>query len=99
VAGRASLRCRTDAELERFSKVFWFTVEYGVLWQDNELKAWGAGLLSSYGEIEVFREADILPWDLERMGRLDYDITRYQPVLFAADSFHHLVEALTDHWS
>jgi phenylalanine-4-hydroxylase len=99
VAGRASLRCRTDEALERFSKLFWFTVEFGVLWQDDELKAWGAGLLSSYAEIEVFREADILPWDLERMERLDYDITRYQPVLFAATSFDHLVDELTAHWS
>jgi phenylalanine-4-hydroxylase len=98
LAGRASLRCDDEA-LERFSKVFWFTVEFGVVWQGDELKAWGAGLLSSYGEIEVFREADALAWDLERMARLDYDITRYQPVLFAADSFDHLVAALTDHWS
>jgi phenylalanine-4-hydroxylase len=99
LAGRASLRCRTDEELERFSKVFWFTVEYGVLWQDDELKAWGAGLLSSYGEIEVFRGADILAWDLERMARTDYDITHDQPVLFAADSFDHLVRELTELWS
>jgi phenylalanine-4-hydroxylase len=107
LAGRASLRCRTDEELERFSKVFWFTVEFGVLWQagegggehSDELKAWGAGLLSSYAEIEVFREADIQAWDLERMGRLEYDITHYQPVLFAADSFDHLVDELTAHWT
>jgi phenylalanine-4-hydroxylase len=98
LAGKASLRCRTDEELERFSKVFWFTVEYGVLWQGDELKAWGAGLLSSYGEIEVFRAADLLPWDLERMACTDYDITHYQPVLFAADSFDHLVTELTEHW-
>jgi phenylalanine-4-hydroxylase len=101
-AGRASLRCRTDEGLEFFSRVFWFTVEFGVLWQpdeagsehSDELRAWGAGLLSSYGEIEVFRAADILPWDLERMGRLDYDITRYQPVLFAAGSFARMAEDL-----
>ena len=99
VAGRASLRCRTDEELERFSKLFWFTVEFGVLWQGDELKAWGAGLLSSYAEIEVFREADVLAWDLERMERLEYDITHYPPVLFAADSFDHAVGALTEHWA
>jgi phenylalanine-4-hydroxylase len=98
LAGWASLRCRTDEELERFSKVFWFTVEFGVVWQADELKAWGAGLLSSYGEIEVFRAADVLTWDLERMGRTEYDITRYQPVLFAAESFDRLVADLTEHW-
>jgi phenylalanine-4-hydroxylase len=99
LAGKASLRCRTDEELERFSKVFWFTVEFGVLWEGDELKAWGAGLLSSYAEIEVFRSADVLAWDLERMTRTEYDITHYQPVLFAAASFDHLVEQLTAHWT
>ncbi len=94
VAGHASLRAATDAALERFSKVFWFTLEFGVVWEDGELRAYGAGLLSSYGEIEEFRSAEIRPWDLDQMGTLDYDITRYQPVLFAAPSFAAMVEDL-----
>ena len=65
-----------------------------VLWQDGDLLAYGAGLLSSYAEIEVFRLAEVRPWDLRTMGRLDYDITQYQPVLFAAPSFDWLVETL-----
>ena len=93
-AGHASVRAATDEALERFSKVFWFTLEFGVVWEDGELKAYGAGLLSSYGEIEEFRSAEIRPWDLDQMGTLDYDITRYQPVLFAAPSFGAMVEDL-----
>src|SRR5215510_11143306 len=93
-AGHASVRAGTDEALERFSKVFWFTLEFGVVWEDGELKAYGAGLLSSYGEIEEFRSAEIRPWDLDEMGTLDYDITRYQPVLFAAPSFGAMVEDL-----
>lgn len=99
LAGRASRRCRTDEELERFSKVFWFTVEFGVVWEGDRLKAWGAGLLSSFGEIEVFRAADVLGFDVGRMARTEYDITQYQPVLFAAASFDDAVAALTEHWS
>ena len=94
-AGKASLRATTDGALDFFSKVFWFTLEFGVLHEDGELKAYGAGLLSSYGEIEVFRDAEIRPWDIVRMGTLDYDITRYQPVLFAAESFDRMVDDLT----
>lgn len=94
-AGHASLACRTDAELESFSKVFWFTVEFGVLWEGDELKAYGAGLLSSFAELELFRSAEIRPWDLEAMSWLDYDITHYQPVLFAASSFDDMVRDLT----
>jgi phenylalanine-4-hydroxylase len=93
-AGAASLRATSDAALDFFSKVFWFTLEFGVVWEDGELRAYGAGLLSSYGEIEEFRNAEIRPWDIARMGTLDYDITHYQPVLFAAESFDRMVEDL-----
>jgi phenylalanine-4-hydroxylase len=95
LAGQASRRAETDAALDFFSKVFWFTLEFGVVWEDGELRAYGAGLLSSYGEIEEFRRAEIRPWDLAQMGTLDYDITRYQPVLFAAESFDRMVDDLS----
>jgi len=96
VAGRASVRVADhDDKLLFFSKVFWFSLEFGVLHEDGELKAYGAGLLSSFGEIDVFRAAEIRPWDIEQMGTLDYDITKYQPVLFAAESFDRMVHDLT----
>ena len=95
LAGQASRRAETDAALDFFSKVFWFTLEFGVVWEDGELRAYGAGLLSSYGEIEEFRRAETRPWDLAQMGTLDYDITRYQPVLFAAESFDRMVDDLS----
>jgi phenylalanine-4-hydroxylase len=90
-AGEASRRAEGDAALEFFSRVFWFTLEFGVLRADGELRAYGAGLLSSYGEIEDFRDAEIRPFDIAAMGTTSYDITRYQPVLFAASSFDQLV--------
>ena len=52
------------------------------------------GLLSSFGEIEAFRSARSV-LHLQAMGTLDYDITRYQPVLFAAESFDRLIDELT----
>jgi phenylalanine-4-hydroxylase len=89
-AGRASLRATTDASLDVFSHVFWFTLEFGVLHENGAVKAYGAGLLSSYGEIELFRDAEIRPWDLRAMATQEYDITHYQPVLFAAASFEQM---------
>ena len=94
VAGHASLRASTDISLGVFSRIFWFTLEFGVVYQDGELKAYGAGLLSSYGEIETFRAAEIRSWDLSVMARQDYDITHYQPVLFAAASFEQMLTDL-----
>jgi phenylalanine-4-hydroxylase len=92
-AGRASRRADDDA-LEFFSRVFWFSLEFGVLWEDGQLRAYGAGLLSSYGELQAFRQAEIRPLDIEAMGTLAYDITHYQPVLFAAGSFDEMVAVL-----
>ena len=95
-AGEASLRATSDEALAYFSKVFWFTLEFGVVWEHGELRTYGAGLLSSYGEIEAFREAEIRTWDIREMGTLDYDITTYQPVLYAAPSFEFVVNELGD---
>src|SRR5680860_218567 len=74
--------------------VFWFTIEFGVLYEEGELRAYGAGILSSYGEIDEFRSMEIRPIDYMEMGALEYDITHYQPVLYAAESMGHLVESL-----
>lgn len=95
LAGQASLRARSPEALERFSKVFWFTIEFGVVREDGELRAYGAGILSSFGELDSFREAEIRQWDVDEMACTPYDITHYQPVLFAASSFPEMVERLS----
>jgi phenylalanine-4-hydroxylase len=94
LAGLAAQRVETDAALQFLADVFWFTIEFGVLREDGELRAYGAGILSSYGEIEEFRHMEIRPLDFHAMGTLEYDITHYQPVLFAAESFTHLIDAV-----
>jgi phenylalanine-4-hydroxylase len=94
LAGQASLRAESASAHDFFSRVFWFTLEFGVLYEDGSLKAYGAGLLSSFGEIDVFDRAEIRPWDLRAMGTLAYDITHYQPVLFAASSFDEMADSL-----
>jgi len=89
-AGRAWLRARTPEAKDFFSRVFWFSLEFGVVLEAGEPKAYGAGLLSSFGEIESFRQAEIRPFDLAAMGSEPYDITHYQHVLFAAPSFEQV---------
>ncbi|MDQ3827291.1 MAG: hypothetical protein M3325_16795 [Actinomycetota bacterium] len=59
-------------------------------YEDGAVKAYGAGLLSSFGEMETFRDAEIRSWDLKVMAAQSYDITHYQPVLFAAASFEQM---------
>jgi phenylalanine-4-hydroxylase len=95
LAGQAARRLETKAGRDFFAHVFWFTIEFGVLYDENgELRAYGAGLLSSYGEIDEFRGADIRPLDVPAMGTQPYDITHYQPILFAAEGTDHLLEVV-----
>ena len=93
-AGGAAQRCETTEALEFVSKVFWFSLEFGVWREDGEPKAYGAGLLSSYGEIEEFSHADLRPLDIGAMGTQTYDITHYQPILFCGDSLQHVEDVV-----
>ncbi len=90
----------TDA-LERLSRVYWFTIEFGVVRENGEIKAYGTGLLSSAGELEAMHHAELRPLDLEAASRQQYDPTKYQPILFCADSFEEMYQALRQfltHW-
>ncbi len=97
-AGAAARRVESDAALEFVSKVFWFTLEFGVVHEADGLKAYGAGILSSPGEIEEFRHMTIRPLDIVAMGSQDYDITHYQEVLFAARSFAEVEDVVGTFW-
>lgn len=98
LAGDATQRVKTDEALVFVSQVFWFTLEFGVIQETDGLKAYGAGILSSYGEIEEFRSMTIKPLDLVEMGTMEYDITKYQDILFRAESMNHLEDCVGDFW-
>jgi len=99
LAGRAARRVESQEALEFVSKVFWFTLEFGVMTEGGEVKAYGAGILSSYGEIEEFQKMNIRPLDIAAMGTTDYDITKYQDVLFCAESLDHLEDVVGTFWA
>lgn len=81
-----------EAEMARLDRVYWYTLEFGVVAQDGEPRAFGAGLLSSVGELaEYDRHAALAPWDLGRMAATPFDPTRFQDVLFVAPSFTRLL--------
>lgn len=81
-----------DVEMRRIENVYWYTMEFGLVHEGSEVKAFGAGLLSSVGELGAFdRSATIRPWDLDAIADTSYDPTRYQDVLFAAPSFTRLL--------
>jgi phenylalanine-4-hydroxylase len=94
LTGEATHRLKDEENLRFLSRVFWFTVEFGVVVEDGELRAYGAGILSSYGEIDEFRDMELRPIDLAEMGTAEYDITQYQPVLYRADSMDEIREVV-----
>ncbi|MDT4952226.1 MAG: phenylalanine-4-hydroxylase [Acidobacteriota bacterium] len=97
LVGRAVKRTTSTEAIERLARVYWFTIEFGVLSEDGKIKAYGTGLLSSAGELEAMRRAELRPLDLEAASRQDFDPTAYQPILFCADSFEAMHQALRDY--
>jgi phenylalanine-4-hydroxylase len=93
-AGRAARRVETTEALEFVSKVFWFSLEFGVVREHGEVRSYGAGLLSSYGEIQQTAQADLRPLDVASMGVQSYDITHYQPILFCGDGFDQVEDVV-----
>jgi phenylalanine-4-hydroxylase len=85
--GQAALRA-DDAGIAELERVYWYTLEFGAVVEAGQVKALGAGLLSSPGEIQRFAaQAELREWDLESMARTDYDPTTYQPWIYVAPSF------------
>ena len=95
--GEAVKRTTDPQELDRLARVYWFTIEFGVLREDGEVKAYGTGLLSSAGELEEMHKAELRPLDLVAASRHNYDPTHYQSLLFCADSFIELYRSLREY--
>jgi len=87
-------RVATDEQLEQLGRLYWFTVEFGLVEHENETKAYGAGLLSSIGELKHAFSADVerRPFDLEQVINTPYDYSDMQPVLYVVPSYAELKE-------
>ena len=92
--GLASLGA-SDEDIEKLARCYWHSVEFGLCRQDGENKAYGAGLLSSFGELEYAcsdshpgadEPPEIKPWDPEVAAHQEFPITTYQPTYFLAES-------------
>ncbi len=87
-------RIATDEQLEELGRLYWFTVEFGLVEEAGELKAYGAGLLSSFGELEnAFTDnVERRPFDLQEVIKQDYDYSDMQPILYVIPSYAYLKE-------
>lgn len=86
---------RLNSIIKAMARFFWFTIEFGLMKSSDGsgLKAYGSGLLSSYGELEhsiVSPDVQRYPVQLEWVINQYFEIDHYQPLLFVVDSFDYL---------
>lgn len=98
--GRAALHCEDPYHVERLARLFWFTVEFGLIREDGRLKIYGSGLISSHGESEfclASPDVDRRPFDLDRICETPFEIDHYQPILYVLESFAQLRDAMNEY--
>ncbi|NUO48666.1 MAG: phenylalanine 4-monooxygenase [Polyangiaceae bacterium] len=85
---------RADAHrIEHLIRLYWYTLEFGVVEEAGGLKVCGAGLLSSFGELGRFeKEARLLPLSIDRVIETPFDPTSYQGTLFVAPGFDRMID-------
>jgi len=95
--GLASLGA-SDEDIVKLSRCYWFSVEFGLCREGpaEELRAYGAGLLSSFGELKyaLSGKPQTLPWNAFEAAKREYPITDYQPSYFVARSIEDAIDQL-----
>lgn len=82
----------TDKQIEELGRLYWFTVEFGLVEHEGGIKAYGAGLLSSFGELEhaFGDEVERRPFDLDEVINTPYTYSDMQPILYVIPSYAEL---------
>lgn len=93
--GQGGLKAHELGACEMLSRLYWYTIEFGLIRQQDGLRAYGAGILSSSGELPYAvrsPEPQRLPLQLERTMRTRYKIDTFQQTYFVIDSFDQLFD-------
>lgn len=95
--GKVCAGLKSAEALEQMGRLFWFTVEFGVIHEGGKIKVYGSGLISSHGEcthvVERGAGLEIREFDLEKVLDTVVDVSKMQPVLYAIESFDQIYEA------
>ncbi len=93
--GAGGLKAHSLGACEQLSRLYWYTIEFGLMRQKNGLRAYGAGILSSSGELVhavKSTEPQRIALDLLRCMSTAYNIDSYQQTYFVIDSFQQLFD-------
>ena len=93
--GQGGLKAHGLGACEMLSRLYWYSIEFGLIREAGGLRAYGAGILSSSGELPYAvqsPEPQRLPLQLERTMRTRYKIDSYQQTYFVIDSFEQLFD-------
>lgn len=96
--GQGGLKAAELGACEMLSRLYWYTVEFGLIREDGGMRAYGAGILSSVGELEYSvnsPQPQRLPLQLERAMRTLYKIDTYQQSYFVIDHMQQLLDMAT----
>ena len=91
--GRAGLTAMDHKGVKFLARLNWYTIEFGLIKDGGDIKAYGAGIMSSYGEAKYVKSdpsPNFLKFELERVLRTGYYIDDFQASYFTIDSFDAL---------
>lgn len=92
--GEGGLRAMRFGAIHKLARLYWYTVEFGLIRDDSDLKLYGAGIVSSHGESRFALDdpsPNRLGFDLKRVLKTRYRIDDYQQTYFVIDSFDDLL--------
>jgi phenylalanine-4-hydroxylase len=94
--GELCARLTNKETLERIGRLFWYTVEFGVIRQQGKIKLYGSGLISSNGESThvIEGKTEIRDFDLDTVLNTTVKVDEFNPILYAIESFDQIYEAM-----
>jgi phenylalanine-4-hydroxylase len=99
LAGIALENIENDWAVEILSRLYWYTVEFGLIKEGDGLKVYGAGILSSSGETQYSIDSDIpvrMPYDVKKIFQTPYIKDKFQEQYFVIDSYEQLYKSLPE---
>lgn len=97
--GQGGLRALEHGALKQLSRLYWYTVEFGLIEEADGLRIYGAGIVSSHGESRFALDSDSpnrIGFDLRRVMRTDYRIDDFQQNYFVIPSFDELLRVTVE---